>query len=170
MRRSRPASVKHVERRVPRSRCRWAGHRTERFGLSGTCAQKIAAWEAGEALPTYAQIEQMAGKFKAPVAVFFPKPRAVPPIEQSFRTLTPDDFAAIPRTVRLFLRRGQAMRLNLAELNDEKNEAQEQRVIDALHPPDRLQSRPLADAQGGQVAGCSAAERESAVVMPPRSA
>ena len=86
--------------------------------------KKIAAWEAGEALPTYVQVEQMAERFKIPVAVFFfPKPPAVPPIEQSFRTLTAEDFAAIPRTVRLFLRRGQAMQINLAELNDGKNPA-----------------------------------------------
>lgn len=84
--------------------------------------KKIAAWEAGEALPTYVQVEQMAERFKIPVAVFFfPKPPNVPPIEQSFRTLTAEDFAAIPRTVRLFLRRGQAMQINLAELNDGKN-------------------------------------------------
>lgn len=86
--------------------------------------KKIAAWESGEALPTYVQVEQMAERFKIPVAVFFfPKPPAVPPIEQSFRTLTAEDFAAIPRTVRFFLRRGQAMQLNLAELNDSKNPA-----------------------------------------------
>ncbi len=86
--------------------------------------KKIAAWEAGEALPTYVQVEQMAERFKIPVAVFFfPRPPGVPPIEQSFRTLTAEDFAAIPRTVRLFLRRGQAMQINLAELNDGKNPA-----------------------------------------------
>ncbi len=104
---------------------RWA---RERAGYSIDDAvrhfKKIAAWEAGEALPTYAQVEQMAERFKIPVAVFFfPKPPAVPPLEQSFRTLTAADFAAIPRTVRLFLRRGQAMQLNLAELNDAKNPA-----------------------------------------------
>ncbi|CAM5237490.1 ImmA/IrrE family metallo-endopeptidase [Rhodanobacter lindaniclasticus] len=92
--------------------------------------KKIATWEAGEALPSYAQVEQMAERFKIPVAVFFfPKPPQVPPIEQSFRTLTAEDFAAIPRTVRFFLRRGQAMQLNLAELNDSKNPAG--RVISA---------------------------------------
>jgi len=86
--------------------------------------KKIDAWEAGEALPTYVQVEQMAERFKIPVAVFFfPKPPSVPPLEQSFRTLTAAAFAAIPRTVRLFLRRGQAMQLNLAELNDSKNPA-----------------------------------------------
>jgi Zn-dependent peptidase ImmA (M78 family) len=86
--------------------------------------KKIAAWEAGEAAPTYPQLEQMAEKFKCPVAVFFfPKPPDVPAVEQSFRTLTAEDFAAIPRTVRTFLRRGQAMQINLAELNDGKNQA-----------------------------------------------
>lgn len=86
--------------------------------------KKIAAWEAGEALPTYAQVEQMAEKFNTPVAVFFfPKPPVVPPIEQSFRTLSAEDFAAIPRTVRLFLRRAQAMQVNLSDLNDGKNQA-----------------------------------------------
>lgn len=86
--------------------------------------KKIAAWETGEALPTYVQVEKMAERFKIPVAVFFfPKPPAIPPIEQSFRTLTPKDFATIPRTVRMFLRRGQAMQLNVAELNDSTNPA-----------------------------------------------
>jgi Zn-dependent peptidase ImmA (M78 family) len=87
--------------------------------------KRIAAWEAGEALPTYVQVEDMAERFKVPVAVFFfPKPPEVPPLDKSFRTLTPDDFAAIPRRVRFFLRQGQAMQINLAELNDGKNPAQ----------------------------------------------
>ncbi len=87
--------------------------------------KKIAAWEAGEALPTYVQLEAMAERFKVPVAVFFfPKPPEVPRLEKSFRTLTAEDFAAIPRRVRFFLRQGQAMQLNLAELNDGKNPAQ----------------------------------------------
>ena len=104
---------------------RWA---RERAGYSLDDAtrvfKKIAAWEEGEGAPTYPQLEQMAEKFKCPVAVFFfPKPPAVPAVDKSFRTLTAADFAAIPRTVRAFLRRGQAMQLNLAELNDGKNPA-----------------------------------------------
>lgn len=84
--------------------------------------KKIAAWESGEAMPTYVQIEDMAERFKVPVAVFFfPTPPEVPPLEKSFRTLTIEDFAAIPRRVRFFLRQGRAMQLNLAELNDGKN-------------------------------------------------
>jgi len=87
--------------------------------------KKIAAWETGEALPTYVQVEEMAERFKVPVAVFFfPKAPDGPPLEKSFRTLTAQDFAAIPRRVRFFLRQGQAMQLNLAELNDGKNPSQ----------------------------------------------
>ncbi len=102
---------------------RWA---RERAGFSiedvSKAFKKIAGWEAGEGAPSYAQLEQMAEKFKTPVAVFFfPNPPDVPSVEKSFRTLTAADFAAIPRTVRLFLRRGQAMQLNLVELNDGKN-------------------------------------------------
>lgn len=85
--------------------------------------KKYAAWEAGTALPTYAQLESMAERFKCPIAVFFfPNPPALPSIEQSFRTLSRQDFAAIPRTVRVLLRKGQAMQLNLAELNDGKSQ------------------------------------------------
>lgn len=98
----------------------------ERSGYSlddaGLIFKKIAAWEAGEALPSYAQLEEMADKFKTPVAVFFfPAPPELPSIQQSFRTLPADDFAAIPRNIRLLLRRGQAMQINLTELNDGTN-------------------------------------------------
>lgn len=87
--------------------------------------KKIAAWEAGQGAPTYTQLEQMAEKFKCPVAVFFfPEPPDVPEVEKSFRTLSAHDFAAIPRTVRGFLRKGQAMQINLAELNDRRNPAE----------------------------------------------
>jgi len=104
---------------------RWA---RERAGYSmdeaGRIFKKIAEWEMGDALPSYSQVEQMAEKFKTPVAVFFfPDPPTLPSLEKSFRTLTSGDFSAIPRTVRMFLRRGQAMQLNLAELNDERNSA-----------------------------------------------
>ena len=104
---------------------RWA---RERAGYSVDDAKrvfkKIDAWEAGDSAPSYPQLEQMAEKFKCPVAVFFfPEPPDVPAVEKSFRTLTADDFAAIPRTVRLLLRKCQAMQLNLAELNDGVNQA-----------------------------------------------
>ncbi len=51
--------------------------------------KKIEQWEAGESFPTYAQLEQLADKFKVPIAVFFfPEPPDVPPIRESSRSLS----------------------------------------------------------------------------------
>lgn len=104
---------------------RWA---RERAGYSIEEAtrvfRRIAAWETGEASPTYPQLEEMANRFKCPVACFFfPEPPEIPAVEQSFRTLTDADVAAIPRSVRMLVRQGLAMQINLAELNDGKNPA-----------------------------------------------
>lgn len=86
--------------------------------------KKIEAWEQAQDAPTYPQLEQMAEKFRCPVAVFFfPEPPDVPPIENSFRTIVSGGLAQLPRFVRVLLRRAQAMQLNLAELNDGRNPA-----------------------------------------------
>ena len=84
--------------------------------------KKIEQWEFGDARPTYRQLEMMADKFKCPVAVFFfPTPPTITPVQNSFRTLPTEEFEQIPRTVKAFLRKGQAMQLNLSELNDDKS-------------------------------------------------
>jgi Zn-dependent peptidase ImmA (M78 family)/transcriptional regulator with XRE-family HTH domain len=103
----------------------WARERSG-FSLSEASERfkKIAAWETGEAGPSYAQLEQMSDLFKTPLAVFFfPEPPTLPSIEQSFRTLSPDALAEIPRSVRMLLRKAQAMQLNVAELHDGKRSA-----------------------------------------------
>lgn len=117
---------------------RWA--RT-RAGYSLEDAQahfkKIEAWEAGHAAPTYPQLEQMATRFKCPVAVFFfPEPPSIPAVETSFRTLPAEELATIPRTVRHLLRRAQAMQGNLADLNDGKNPAKRLITRDLHFPVD----------------------------------
>ena len=129
---------------------KWA---RERAGYSVEDAsrhfKKISAWESGKGAPTYPQLEQMAEKFKCPVAVFFfPEPPDVPPIEGSFRTLSAEDFAEIPRTVRTFIRRGQAMQLNLYELNDGRN------------PADRMITRDLTFAENESIENIAKAIRE----------
>ena len=61
---------------------------------------RIAAWEAGDASPTYLQLERLAGKLKLPLAVFFfPEPPSLPPIRESFRILPDAEFDMIPRQV-----------------------------------------------------------------------
>ena len=85
---------------------------------------KIAAWEAGEAFPTYPQLERLADKFKLPIAVFFfPEPPDLPPISDSFRTLPAAEFAQIPRQVQFLLRKANALQINLSELCQRQNPA-----------------------------------------------
>ncbi len=93
---------------------------------------QIAAWEAGEAFPTYPQLERLADTFKLPIAVFFfPEPPDLPPISESFRTLPAAEFAQIPRRVQFLLRKASALQINLLELCQGQN------------PADRLITRDL---------------------------
>lgn len=86
--------------------------------------RNIAEWEDGISWPTYPQLEQMSDKFKCPIAVFFfPKPPESEAIQQTFRTLPEQEFELIPRAVKVLLRKGRAMQINLAELNDDTNPA-----------------------------------------------
>ena len=86
---------------------------------------KIAAWEAGDAFPTYPQLERLADTFKLPIAVFFfPEPPDIPPISESFRTLPAGEFEKIPRQVKFLLRKAQALQLNLSELCQAQNPAE----------------------------------------------
>lgn len=105
---------------------KWA---RERAGFSLEEAQedfsKIKKWEAGEAFPTYPQLEKLSNKFKVPVAVFFfPESPDVPPIRNSFRTLPDARFNQLPREIRFLLRKARVFQINLSELNDERNPAE----------------------------------------------
>jgi Zn-dependent peptidase ImmA (M78 family) len=107
-----------------------------RAGLSVEEASRafkhIQEWESGESAPTYPQLEQLAGALKVPIAVFFfPEPPQVPEISETFRTLPVADFEQIPSKVRLLLRKGKALQLNLMELTGGRN------------PTDRLITRYL---------------------------
>ncbi len=104
---------------------KWA---RERAGFSLEEAQKdfskIEKWEAGEAFPTYPQLERLSNKFKVPVAVFFfPEPPDVPPIRNSFRTLPDAHFNQLPREIRFLLRKAKVFQINLSELNEGMNPA-----------------------------------------------
>ncbi len=80
---------------------------------------RFGTWESGAAGPTYAQLEDLAGRFRVPIAViFFPEPPDVPPIEESFRTTKSEQFARLPPRIRLLLRKAKALQLSLDELFD----------------------------------------------------
>ncbi|MFN4140513.1 ImmA/IrrE family metallo-endopeptidase [Aestuariivirga sp.] len=112
----------------------------ERSGLTVEDAEQsfknIEAWEAGEVFPSYPQLEQMSEAFKIPIAVFFfPSPPSTPPIAETFRTLPDAEFSHLPNQVRLLLRKGKAMQMNLAELNQGRNPAERLITRDLTFPP-----------------------------------
>jgi len=92
----------------------------------------IEAWESGEAFPTYPQLEKLADKYGAPIAVlFWPEPPEIEPIETSFRTLPEPQFERLPKRMKALLRKAKGLQIGLAELNDGRN------------PADRLIARDL---------------------------
>ena len=116
----------------------------ERSGYSLAAAAekfpKIAEWERGAGGPTYPRLEDLAKAFRIPVAVFFfPEPPDLPPIEASFRTLGPAQFARIPPGIRLLLRKARAFQLGLEELNLGRNPARRLITGDlSLRPSDDI--------------------------------
>ena len=98
--------------------------------------RKIVEWEAGEAFPSYLQLERMADKFEVPVAVFFfPTPPDLPSIEETFRTLGSDQIAKIPPRIRLLLRKARTFQMGLEELHDGRNPAEKLIIRDLVFRP-----------------------------------
>jgi Zn-dependent peptidase ImmA (M78 family) len=102
----------------------------QRAGLSRDEALKrfsrLAEWEAGEAGPTYPQLERLSEAFKVPIAVFFfPEPPNVPAINETFRTLPEAELDRLPSRIRLLMRKAKVMQLNLAELTQGQNPAEQ---------------------------------------------
>ncbi len=83
----------------------------------------IVSWEAGEAAPTYPQLEKLAYTiYKRPIALFFfPQPPDEPDMRQSFRTLPHEETDKFAPDTLYALRTGQALQLTLSELNDGVN-------------------------------------------------
>ncbi|MBC6443758.1 MAG: ImmA/IrrE family metallo-endopeptidase [Rhodobacteraceae bacterium] len=121
-----------------------AGFSIEAAKADSRC-RKIAEWESGENYPSYPQLEHMADKFRIPVAVFFfPDPPDLPAIEQTFRTLGPDQIADIPPRIRLLLRKARTFQMGLEELNGGRNPAARLIIRDlAFRPGDDI--RRIAD-------------------------
>lgn len=86
---------------------------------------EITAWEAGEAAPTYAQLENLAySLYKRPLAVFFlPAPPSEPNVQQEFRTLPDFELDQLAADTRYQLRLAHAFQISLRELNDGANPA-----------------------------------------------
>jgi len=101
----------------------------ESLGKEGSVIQ---SWEAGEAAPTYVQLEKLAySVFRRPLALFFfPTPPDEPDPHQSFRTLPDFEIEELSAETRFRIRQARAMQLSFAELADGKNPAERQLIRD----------------------------------------
>ncbi len=66
---------------------------------------------------------------------FFPGPPEIASIKHSFRTLPDVEFQAMPRSVRMLLRRAKVMQMNLIELNEGVNPSQNFIIKDISFDP-----------------------------------
>lgn len=115
----------------------WARERAG-FSLAEAAAKfkSIEAWEAGEASPSYPQLEKMADAFKVPIAVFFfPEPPDVPRISESFRSLPTTEYERLPRRIRYLVRKAKVFQLNVEELEGGRNPSDRQIVKDVHFNP-----------------------------------
>ena len=83
----------------------------------------IAAWESGDAAPTYPQLEYLAYTlYKRPLAIFFfPEPPDESDLSRSFRTLPHTETDKFAPDTLYALRAGRAFQLTLSELNNGTN-------------------------------------------------
>jgi len=81
-------------------------------------ADDVAAWETGDAWPTYRQLETLAeGLYHRPVALFFlPEPPEEPAAQQEFRTLPDFDITGLGADARFAVRLGRSYQTSLREL------------------------------------------------------
>lgn len=90
-------------------------------------AKTIQSWESGQESPTYVQLEKLAYQiYKRPIAVFlFPNPPEEDSPTKSFRTLPEHELQELSPNILRLLRKAYAMQINLEELCDGQNFAEE---------------------------------------------
>jgi len=92
----------------------------------------VQDWEAGNASPSYPQLEKLAYKiFKRPLALFFfPEPPEEETPGQSFRTLPHEEINLLKPKLLYLIRKAMVFRENLKELYDYVNPARKKIYID----------------------------------------
>ncbi|PQJ11882.1 hypothetical protein CJD36_008795 [Flavipsychrobacter stenotrophus] len=89
----------------------------------GKRVEQILAWEKGEEIPTYVQLEKLAYEvYKRPLAIFFmqqaPNDES---LKRDFRTLSTQDIESIPADVRYVVRKVKSHQMSLEELFSSDN-------------------------------------------------
>jgi Zn-dependent peptidase ImmA (M78 family) len=119
----------------------------DKLKLKSISANTVSLWESGEGSPSYAQLEKLAYEiYKRPLAVFFfPEPPKEETPKQSFRTLPEQEIERLPTRILYLVRQAKAMQINLGELYDDVNPAQNQIVRDLKYFPNTPISKMVAD-------------------------
>jgi Zn-dependent peptidase ImmA (M78 family)/transcriptional regulator with XRE-family HTH domain len=88
---------------------------------------EVEGWEAGEAAPSYPQLEKLAyDLYKRPLATFFlPAPPSEPNPKAEFRSLPDQDLDALSRDTLLLIRKARAYQFALEELYGARNPVEE---------------------------------------------
>ncbi|RMH18545.1 MAG: ImmA/IrrE family metallo-endopeptidase [Acidobacteria bacterium] len=100
--------------------------------------EDVRAWEAGDASPTYVQLEKLAYEiYKRPLALFFfPEPPEEEDPEHRFRTLPAFELARLAPDTRLKIRDACAKQIALHELTGGRNPAERLVFRDLASTPD----------------------------------
>lgn len=95
-------------------------------------AETIAAWESGESVPDYVQLERLAYEiYKRPLAIFFfPAPPVEETPREAFRTLPNSEVEDLPQRMLFLIRQAKSMQVNLEELYEGTNPAGRQLLRD----------------------------------------
>jgi Zn-dependent peptidase ImmA (M78 family) len=90
-------------------------------------AAEVEGWEAGEAAPSYPQLEKLAyDLYKRPLATFFlPAPPSEPNPKAEFRSLPDQDLDSLSRDTLLLIRKARAYQFALEELYGARNPVEE---------------------------------------------
>lgn len=89
----------------------------------------LIKWECGELDPSYSKLEELALRYKRPVAIFFfPTPPKEKQIEKSFRALSESDAENLSPRIRFLFRKAKAFQINLQELYDNQYVTQKNKL------------------------------------------
>ena len=80
-------------------------------------AETVCAWEKGEQLPTYTQLEKLAKIYHRPIAIFyFPHPPKEQTIQEKLRSLPTNYAKFLPPNMHYFVRKAQVKQMNLSSI------------------------------------------------------
>ena len=96
----------------------------EKLNLKTVSPETVGSWEQGNAKPSYAQLEKLAGMYKRSLAIFFfPSPPEEPALNEMFRSLSNTTTQSFPPQIRYLIRQALARQIDLYDLHGDGHSA-----------------------------------------------